>query len=115
MLMDPSFFRPLVYGLADADAAGFRGGRLSAGQSWLEELILALGTAATWASFGGPNHHDASVGPNAGHARHARPDRGAAVADSDRTRRQPAAQPWRCDRRETPIGRLQPGNGSQDC
>ena len=46
MVMDLSFFRPVVYGFYDP--AGFGAGMLSVGQFWLEHLVLALGIAATW-------------------------------------------------------------------
>ena len=50
MLMDLSFLRPLVYGVAGP--IGFWPGMLSMGQFWLEHLVLAFGTAATWMWFG---------------------------------------------------------------
>ena len=73
MIMDMSFFRPLVYGLAGP--AGFWPGMLSMGQFWLEHLVLALGTAATWALSGVSNR---KTGPSRTSSRKAEQELGSA-------------------------------------
>ena len=60
MLMDLSLFRTAIYGFYDP--AGFWAGLKSQGQFWLEDLILALGTAANWALLGSNVPRNISVG-----------------------------------------------------
>ena len=99
MVMDLSFFRPPVYGLYDP--AGFGAGMLSMGQFWLEHLVLALGTAATWVLSG---IADAATAP--------------AEADRDRPGRPQTQDGWSGDRVPAPGmedgcgGELRPGPGA---